>query len=328
MCGGALLSSVAVASSSYSALSYFDGSYKGFSIGGKNFSISTGEFHYLKHNGFQLFRLLVQLEYNSYTEQYEVSNYSQLVFNKVYKDSQEVGFKLILGIGGIKKKDWVREGFDVKLASFWSGIAQKYKEDLNIIAFDLLNEPTPAFSSHVKNEQVWRQVATTSIEAIRKEDASRVVVFEPAPWGLPDGFKWLKFPLDFDGVVYSFHMYKPHIFTHQGVRGRGLNVEYPSLERGWDINFLRDVVSPVKSFQKRFSVPIYIGEFSSIRYAPGDSRRRYIKDLLLIWKERQWAWTYHTYGGWDGWDPEIVSTNPKIKQRVSNSEIMRMLVEY
>jgi hypothetical protein len=49
-------------------------------------------------------------------------------------------------------------------------------------------------------------------------------------------------------------------------------------------------------------VPIYVGEFSAIRWAPGAAD--YIRDLIELFEEYGWSWTYHAFAEWHGWDTE------------------------
>jgi hypothetical protein len=51
-------------------------------------------------------------------------------------------------------------------------------------------------------------------------------------------------------------------------------------------------------------MPIYIGEFSAIRWAPDDSAYRYLKDVIELFEENNWSWAYHAFREWDGWSVE------------------------
>ena len=69
-------------------------------------------------------------------------------------------------------------------------------------------------------------------------------------------------------VVYSPHMYEPGQFTHQGVESRPEPVAYPSVIEGkrWDRAALERTLEPVVQFQKKYNVPIFMGEFSAPRW--------------------------------------------------------------
>ena len=140
---------------------------------------------------------------------------------------------------------------------------------------------------------------------IRKVDPGKPVVFEPGPWGGPTGFDMLQ-PLDEERVVYSFHMYMPHAFTHQGVHGSDVGLVYPGMIEGeyWDRDRLREAMLPAEEFARDFNVHMYVGEFSAIRWAPDGSAYRYLRDVISLFEERGWDWSYHAYREWPGWSVE------------------------
>jgi hypothetical protein len=72
----------------------------------------------------------------------------------------------------------------------------------------------------------------------------------------------------------------------------------------WNKEQLRRVLQPVIDFQRDYGVPIYIGEFSAIRWAPDDSAYRYLKDVIELFEENNWSWAYHAFREWNGWSVE------------------------
>ncbi len=190
-----------------------------------------------------------------------------------------------------------------KLIEVWDKIARRYKSREIVYAYDLLNEAVEGtMSEGLLN---WRDLATKAAKTIRAIDAGRAVVFEPSPWGGADGFDTLE-PLDVEGVIYSFHMYQPHSFTHQGVDNGRTRMAYPGRINGevWDKERLREEMLPAIEFQKAFNVQIYVGEFSAVRWAPGDSGYNYLRDVIDLFEEYKWDWSYHAFREWDGWSVE------------------------
>ena len=155
-------------------------------------------------------------------------------------------------------------------------------------------------------------------------DPGRTVIVEPAPWGLPKGFLWLK-PLPIQNVVYSFHFYEPHALTHQGIYKYYSRIDYP---RGkWDKEALSHLLEPVRDFQQRTGAPIYVGEFSIIRWAPQSARYNYIADLLDLFSAEGWSWSYHAFRSYTGWDAEIADGDKLDRTRSENSPVFRLLVK-
>jgi hypothetical protein len=187
-----------------------------------------------------------------------------------------------------------------KLISVWDTIARRYKGRPVVYAYDLLNEAVEGVVA--PGLMNWRDLATQAAIAVRTVDPGKPVVFEPSPWGGPDGFDSL-IPLDIDRVIYSFHMYKPHKFTHQDVYGDAPDLNYPGIIDGimYDKETLRQEMAPAIDFQNDFNAHIYVGEFSAIRWAPDNSAYRYLSDVIDLFEEYGWDWSYHAFREWDGW---------------------------
>jgi hypothetical protein len=192
-----------------------------------------------------------------------------------------------------------------KFVEVWQRIARRYQGARAIWGFDLANEPV----ENVVHEQLadWEELAERAGRAIQAIDPRRNLIVEPAEWGGPQGLAHFR-PLDLPHVVYSVHMYVPHSFTHQGVGGARITPlrPYPGEidGRNWDQAALADVLGPVVEFQKTYGVHIYVGEFSAIRWAPDGSAYRYLRDLVDLFEQNGWDWTYHAFREWHGWSVE------------------------
>ncbi|MFH1923679.1 MAG: cellulase family glycosylhydrolase, partial [Planctomycetota bacterium] len=140
---------------------------------------------------------------------------------------------------------------------------------------------------------------------VRQLDPDHAIIVEPAPWGSPASLDWFE-PIDVPGVVYSVHMYQPHRFTHQGIHGNPAGIRYPGEVDGkpWDRDGLRRALQPAVDYQRDYGVHVYLGEFSAIRWAPGESAHDYLRDSIDIFEENGWDWAYHAFREWDGWSVE------------------------
>jgi hypothetical protein len=141
---------------------------------------------------------------------------------------------------------------------------------------------------------------------VRAIDPDRAIVVEPGQGGGWDNLDFFE-PLDVPGVVYSVHMYEPAAFTHQGVLdGTPIGVIYPGeiAGRRWDRDALRRAVQPVRDYQLDYGVPVYVGEFSAVRWAPGDSAEAYLRDCIDVFEGYGWDWAYHAFREWHGWSVE------------------------
>ncbi|MCS7306845.1 MAG: glycoside hydrolase family 5 protein [Thermoguttaceae bacterium] len=193
--------------------------------------------------------------------------------------------------------------FQDAFMGLWEKMARRYRDQPAVWGYDLVNEPTEALTPEGLLD--WQQLAERTARRIRQIDPVHAIIIEPTPWGSPEGLDWLE-PVDVPGVVYSVHMYIPFQFTHQGIHGNPAGVAYPGFVAGrhWDKQALREALQPVIQFQKDYQVPIYIGEFSAIRWAPGKSAYNYLRDVIEIFEEYGWHWAYHAFREWDGWSVE------------------------
>ena len=137
---------------------------------------------------------------------------------------------------------------------------------------------------------------------IRSIDPETPIIIEP---DLSD-VRELKF-IDVPNLIYSVHAYCPIQYTHQ-IRKDSLVWHYPGYVQGikYDREALRKDLMPVREFQLKYNVPIFVGEFSTSVWAPGGEK--YLEDLIDIFEEFGWDWTYHAFREWAGWSLEHVGT--------------------
>ncbi|MGQ9697877.1 MAG: glycoside hydrolase family 5 protein, partial [Armatimonadota bacterium] len=195
------------------------------------------------------------------------------------------------------------ERYQNKFLQIWANLARRYRNSNGVWGYDLLNEPVEGDVPDGLMD--WQALAERTARLIRSIDTKHAIVVEPAPWGGPDAIDNLD-PLPVPGIVYSVHMYQPFRFTHQGIYGNPTGVTYPGEVDGvyWDKSRLRLALAPVREFQQRYRVHVYVGEFSAIRWAPGESAHDYLRDLIDIFEEYGWDWAYHAFREWDGWSVE------------------------
>jgi hypothetical protein len=223
----------------------------------------------------------------------------------------EVGIHVLIDLhtppggrdGASRCRMFAERRFQEHFVKVWEKIAQRYKGNKTVWGYDLVNEPLEGVLPEGLLD--WRGLADKTARRVRAIDPDHAIIIEPAPWGSPDALDWFE-PLDIPGLVYSVHIYVPHRFTHQGVHGTAVGVSYPGQIEGkhWDREQLRRALRPAIEFQRDYNAHIYIGEFSAIRWAPGDSACNYLRDVIAICEEQSWDWAYHAFREWDGWSVE------------------------
>lgn len=197
----------------------------------------------------------------------------------------------------------------------WKDIALRllsYKEV--IWGYDLLNEPLDRTQLPNAPHQ-WRPLAIQIIKAIREVDPDTWIIYETGPGSLFNGFKGLE-PLPDAHIIYGAHFYYPQKFTHQGVfdiKGTDLaeamkqvDIHYPSMIDGylWNKERLAGFLKNADEFQAKWKVPVYVGEFSVIRWAPKDAALNWLQDVVDLFESRGWSWCYHAFREFQGWSLE------------------------
>ncbi|XHR31241.1 MAG: glycoside hydrolase family 5 protein [Chthoniobacteraceae bacterium] len=216
---------------------------------------------------------------------------------------------------------WHAPDLEKSMVQTWSDIAKKLKPRAKTIwGYDLLNEPLDR-SQLPWPPKEWYPLAVKVVEAIRQVDPAVWIVYEPGPGGMSRGYQGL-LPLPDRRVIYSIHDYSPAQFTHQGIAHVGgfdhtdiatkKGVGYPTavdggtLDRAWRMGEL----APAIEFQKKWRVPMYVGEFSVIRWAPKQDALNWLQETVDIFESMGWSWTYHAFREYSGWSLEHDETYP------------------
>jgi len=210
---------------------------------------------------------------------------------------------------------WNRTDLDEMFCKVWTDISTRLLPYKDVIwGYDILNEPLDRSQLPAVTKQ-WKPLAIKIVQAIRKVDPDTWIIFEPGPGSLFSGFKGLS-PLPDLHIIYSAHFYYPADFTHQGVYNiagtdlavamQTINIPYPSVINGvqWDKPQLEQILKDADEFQSRWKVPIYVGEFSVIRWAPKDAAVRWLQDVVDLFESRHWSWSYHAFREFQGWSLE------------------------
>lgn len=234
-------------------------------------------------------------------------------FDEMLPLLRQYGIKVVLDLhtapGGRRESDavctvFLKPEFQKQLVDVWTKIATRYRNNPDIIAYDIMNEPVipDNFPAGIKP---WREQASDVIRAIRRIDPGMPIVFENHQWAIPNTMTNLQ-PLPFRNIIYSIHFYYPYEIAFQGLNGSPNGIPYPGPAGGveWNRDRLEQELKPVIDFQKQNNCLIYIGEFSCIRWAPGETRANLLRDMISIFEAHNWPWTYHAFREWSGWSVE------------------------
>lgn len=281
------------------------------------------------------------------TPPYQYNENSFVMLDKIIQSCEKYGIRVVIDphtTPGTKlsyttlPKDelWKDYFYHDLLISLWAKISERYANRGEVIAgYDILNEPTLPVCSPEQGPGSWNELAHKIIEVIRKNDNTHFVIVEPIVCYLGgkkvsrlEGLNYLV-DLNDPRVVYSPHFYEPIDFTHQGVFGKEEGVKYPSVIKGeyWNKSKIKSALKVVREFQVRYSVPIFIGEFSAVRWA-GKDGNQYIHDCIDNFEEYGWSWAYHSYRSAQMWDPEMSDIYKHDLTRNSDSQRMTIIKNY
>jgi len=214
------------------------------------------------------------------------------------------------------------DGFVDELADFWRALAQHYADrDPERMVFEVMNEP------EMRDRERWYGVETRLVAAIRAGAPRHTIIVAGARWSDDDDLLAMT-PMRDTNLIYNFHFYEPHIFTHQGATW-GVNfwhflrgLPYPSdpanvlpalalvpnptdslavirygLDR-WNARRIDDEVDQVQHWASHWNVPAICNEFGAFRVAatPHD-RAAWIADTRTALERHGIGWTMWDYSG-------------------------------
>lgn len=201
-----------------------------------------------------------------------------------------------------------------RFIALWIAFEKRYANN-NGLAFELLNEVRKV------DPEKWNVLADKTISELRALNGTRKLIIGSTCWNSPDTLKHLKIYED-ENIIYTFHVYSPHEFTHQ----RGVLQEaqifynrimpYPGdIERyrdfqrvvhnnqnsyeayeTMDIKFIRDNLQSAINFAKEHPDKIvWCGEFGTIRHANIKWRENWMRDVITVLQENNipyCVWNY------------------------------------
>jgi aryl-phospho-beta-D-glucosidase BglC (GH1 family) len=222
--------------------------------------------------------------------------------------------------------EWLRpdpEGRLKDLEAMWAVLARRLAgSDPEWVLFEVLNEP-----HDLKDPAIWPAEQERLVAIIRAAAPRHTIIATGDDYGNIDGLLRLK-PLADSNVVYSFHFYEPHDFTHQGATWgaphwkylKGL--PYPSSPENvdgavretadehaasvvrrygrerWGAERVSAEIRRAAAWGARHHVAVYCGEFGVYReFSPRESRLAWLRDVGAALKEQKIGWAMWDYAG-------------------------------
>ena len=213
-------------------------------------------------------------------------------------------------------------GYRNAFIKIWQETAKRFKGNQQIYAYDLCNEPI----QHGDVPYSFWNLQYDAAKAIRAVDPEVPIMVESNHMANPVFFEMMPMPLA--NIIYSVHMYSPGEYTHQGVNDTSYTKQFYAKRfdyraAGWNRERLAKSMEAVRQFQQKYNAKIQVGEFSVAIWAPGGAS--YLNELVSVFEEYKWDWTYHAFREWDGWSLEHEGTPNKMLPSKDNDRKQVML---
>lgn len=254
------------------------------------------------------------------------STYFVTELDKIVKAAQTQGLAVIIDIhpeSDYKKQVRSEGGAVEKFGDLWRALAThfaSYPADLTF--FEVMNEPENPDSNQ------WIGIQAQAVAAIRSVAPQNTIIVSGARWSDIDQLLQLQ-PIGDPNLIYNFHFYTPHNFTHQGATWSSeleshlaKGVPYPSkpedatqlqqevptpLEKyqitqyaydNWNAARIASEIDIAAQWARDRHVPLTCNEFGVFRqYANPDQRAAWIHDVRTILEKDGIGWTMWDYRG-------------------------------
>ncbi len=220
-------------------------------------------------------------------------------------------------------------------ALFWRDLASIFKNDSTVIAYNIINEPTPerpsGYESGTQDENIqWyeQQIGTPRdlpafyeyvVSSIRKADPETPIMIDGGFFGNPNGFDYFKGPIQDDKILYDFHMYQPWAATSMWNIRNGSKLIYPGKmeywgrTENWDAKRVAETIRQPLKWAAKHGIPpshVVMGEFGCHRYLTWCPV--YMEDVLRAADKNNMHWAFYTFrsDSWGGMDYELGQNAP------------------
>ena len=235
------------------------------------------------------------------------------------------GLAIILDVhpeSDFKQKLATDDSFVEQFEDYWRQLARHYSTtNPDLVSFEILNEP------EFHDRYRWQGVQSKLAVAIREGAPQHTIIVAGAYWSSENELLFFD-PLRDSNIIYNFHFYDPHIFTHQGATWSTNYVHYlkelpyPStpdnvqpvavllpdavnrlqaihygLDR-WNALRIEGEIGQVAAWAKRWNVSVTCNEFGVYRKAANpEDRAAWISDVRTTLEKYGIGWTMWDYSG-------------------------------
>jgi aryl-phospho-beta-D-glucosidase BglC (GH1 family) len=227
------------------------------------------------------------------------------------------------------------ETFTETFCRFWASFASHLSQfDPDWVILEPMNEPVLS-----GKEEDWPPVQKKVIAAIRKGAPKHSILATGAQWSNLDTLLELE-PLKDKNIIYNFHFYEPHIFTHQGASWSSdwvkplRDIPYPSSpeavkdligkyrdertannikhygQQRWNAQKIENRMNLASEWAKKHGVKIICNEWGTYKqYCPPNYRAAWLRDVRESCEKFGIGWCMWTFDGSFG---VVIRQNQKV----------------
>ena len=175
----------------------------------------------------------------------------------------------------------------------WDCFAARYGTKPERMMFDLLNEVTEE-----RYLPAWKRISREAVRHIRRQAPETLILLGSYRWNSAQTLPELDAPYD-ERVIYSFHFYEPHDFTHQGAYWeapyRDISERFSYAESGACEAYFESFLAPALEKAEKERAELYCGEYGVIDIVPPLEAVRWFRDLHAVFERHGIArclWSY------------------------------------
>ncbi len=244
--------------------------------------------------------------------------------------------------------DWNRRVFadPLQTKAFlagWAALARIFAPvDPAHVFFECLNEP------ELPSDDQWAGVQARLIARLRQAAPENTIIADAGHWSSPPDLLVME-PYSDNNVIYNFHFYDPHIFTHQGATWSSpwfkpeRDIPFPLTPQSalaasrepelvndphtraaliragslpWDATRIQQEIGAAAAWGTAHNVPLLCDEFGVYRnYSPPASRYLWLRIVRQTLEDHHIGWAMWSYEGGFGvvWPAPNHQVRPDLK---------------
>ncbi len=213
-----------------------------------------------------------------------------------------------------------------RFIAMWRQIARRYGDMPDGLYYEPLNEPYGQLTAGT-----WNTIVADASAAIREADKAHTLVIDGTDWANASALGKLDLPAEENNAVCTFHLYEPHMFTHQGAEWMDdtygtTGVQWPGppetpltpVPATNDVPWIKkwfedyntqptdrnpagpgpilDQIEWAVRYAERLDCPLWLGEFGAYSKADLQSRANWTRFVRQEAEVRGISWAYWEFG--------------------------------